>query len=85
MSTTDTTLLVILTCLLSLWILVGIGLAVALIKLVSSLRRVVTKAEEVIDSVESAAEVFKDAQGRLAFIKLVRNIIKLAQRRHKNG
>jgi hypothetical protein len=83
MTTTDTVLLIIVTSLLSLLLLAAIVLKVVLVKLAASVRRVVNKAENVVDSVESAAEVFKDTQGRLAFIKLIRNIIKLAQRRHK--
>jgi hypothetical protein len=57
-----------------------IAFVAGLVKLVSSLRRVVEKAEEVVDSVESAAEVFKDTQGKLALIKVVRNIIKLVSK-----
>jgi hypothetical protein len=83
MSTTDTVLVIILTCLLGLWLLVGIVLSIVLVKLVNSVRRVVEKAEGVVDSVESAAEIFRDTQGRLAFIKLIRNIIKVAKKRSK--
>jgi hypothetical protein len=53
-----------------------------ILKLVSSIKHIVLKAEGVVDSVESAADIFKDTQGRLALFKLVRNIIKLAQRSH---
>jgi uncharacterized protein (UPF0335 family) len=60
-----------------------IALVAGLLKLVSSIRRVVEKAEDVVDSVESAAEVFKDAQGRMAVFKLIRNIIKVAKRSRK--
>jgi hypothetical protein len=83
MTTTDTVLLIILTSLLSLFFILCIGLVIGLLKLLSSVRRVVSKAEGVVDSVESAAEVFKDTQGRLALFKLIRNIIKVAQRSRK--
>jgi uncharacterized protein YoxC len=83
MTTTDTTLLIILTSLLSLFFLLCIALVIMLLKLLSSVRRVIDKAEDVVDSVESAAEVFKDTQGRLALFKLIKNIVKLAQRSHK--
>lgn len=83
MSTTDTVLLIILTSLLSLFFILCIALVIGLIKLLSSVKRVVGKAEDVIDSVESAAEVLKDTQGRLAFFKLVRNIVKIVQRSRK--
>lgn len=83
MTTTDTVLLIILTSLLSLFFILCIALVIGLLKLLGSVKRVVAKAEDVVDSVESAAEVIKDTQGRLAFFKLVRNIIKLAQRSRK--
>jgi uncharacterized protein YoxC len=83
MTTTDTVLLIILTSLLSLFFLLCIALVIGLLKLLSSVRRVIDKAEDVVDSVESAAEVFKDTQGRLALFKLIKNIVKLAQRSHK--
>jgi biopolymer transport protein ExbB/TolQ len=83
MTTTDTVLLIILTTLISVFFLLTIAGIIMILKLLSSVKRVVAKAEDVVDSVESAAEVLKDTQGRLAFLKLVRNIIKLAQRSHK--
>lgn len=83
MTTTDTVFLIILTSLLSLFTLLGIVLMIMLLKLVSNVKRVVSKAEGVVDSVESAAEVLKDTQGRLAFLKLIRNIMKLVQRSRK--
>lgn len=83
MSTTDTVLLIILTTLLSIFFILCIAIAVGVLKLVGEVRRIAGKAENVVDSVESAAEVLKETQGRLAFFKLIRNIIKLAQRSRK--
>lgn len=83
MTTTDNVLLIVLTSLLSLFFVLCIALVIVLLKLLASVKRVVTKAEDVIDSVESAAEVIKDTQGRLAFFKLVRNIVKIVQRSRK--
>lgn len=83
MSTTDEVLLIVLSCLLSIFFIMLIALAFGIMKLIKSLQRVVEKAEDVVESVESAAEVFKDTQGRLAMFKLIRNIIKLAQRSRK--
>lgn len=86
MTTTDTILLSILTALLAILILLGIAIAIAALRLISSARRAVRKAELVIDSVESAAEVFKNTEGRLALFKLIRNIVKMAKqskRRHE--
>lgn len=83
MTTTDTVLVIILTTLLSIFFILCIALVIVALKLLASVKRVVLKAEGVVDSVESAAEVFKETQGRLAMFKLIRNIIKLAQGRRK--
>lgn len=83
MTTTDTVLVIILISLLSVFFILCIALVIGLLKLLADVRRVVDKAEEVVGSVESAAEVFKDTQGRLAFFKLVRNIVKLMQRKSR--
>lgn len=85
MTTTDTVLVIILTALLSLFFILCIAAMVIAIKILSSVKRVVEKTGEVVDSVESAAEVLRDTQGRMAFFKLVRNVIKLAQRRNKKS
>lgn len=81
MTTTETVLAIILTGLLSLFFALCIAAMIVVLKLLASVRRVVAKAENVVDSVESAAEVLRDTQGRLAFFKLVRNIIKLVKKR----
>lgn len=83
MSNTDTILFIVATSLLSLVFLAWIILTIAAVKLINSLRRMVEKAEEVVDSVETATEIFKDTEGRLALFKLIRNIIKLAKKRSK--
>ncbi|HYH36498.1 MAG TPA: hypothetical protein VD706_03295 [Candidatus Saccharimonadales bacterium] len=81
MTTTDQVLVIILTSLLSLFFILCIAAMIVVLKLLASVRRVVAKTEDVVDSVESAAEVLRDTQGKLAFFKLVNNIIKLARKR----
>jgi hypothetical protein len=83
MTTTDTVLVIILTSLLSVFFVLCIAAIAMALQLLKSVQRVVDKAEGVVDSVESAAEVLRDTQGRMAFLKLIRNIIKLAQRSHR--
>jgi len=39
-------------------------------------RRITRKAEKVIDSAESVSEIFRQATGPLAIIKILRNIVK---------
>ncbi len=83
MNTTDTVLVIILTSLLSIFILLCIAVMIMVLKLIANIRQVVAKAEDVIDSVESATEVFRDTHGKLALLKVVGNIIKLMQKRGK--
>ncbi len=80
MTTTDNVLLIVLTSLLSILILIGIMIAISAFNLIISVRRVVAKAETVVDSVESAAEVLSDAKGRLALFKLIRNIVRITKK-----
>jgi hypothetical protein len=80
MTTTDNTLLIVLTSLLSILILLSIMIAIAVFNVIISVRRVLAKAETVVDSVESAAEVLADTKGRLALFKLIRNIVRMTKK-----
>lgn len=79
MTTADQVLIIIVGVLLSIFILLCISVIVVILKLLGSLRQMVERAEEAVESVESAAEVLRDTSGRLAFFKLIRNIIKMVQ------
>lgn len=79
MTTADQVLIIIVGVLLSIFILLCISVVVVTLKLISGLRQIVERAEEAVESVESAAEVLRDTSGRLAFFKLMRNIIKMVQ------
>ncbi len=83
MNTTDTTLLIILTSLLSILLLIFIATMVVIFKLVRSVQKVVIKAEDVIESVETAADNFKQASSHATTIKVIKNIFKLANKRRK--
>lgn len=84
MTTTDTVLLYILTIILSIFFLLGIIVLIALLRLIASVKRAVVRAEDVIDSVESAAEIFKNTEGRMALFKLIRNIVKVTKKARRN-
>lgn len=77
MTTPETVLLIVVGVLLSLFIIICIAAVFTLFKLLQGLRRVVEKAEDVADSVEAAAEMFRDTSGRLALVKLLRNIVQI--------
>jgi hypothetical protein len=76
-------LVIIVSSLLSLFLIFGIIVLVLAIKLVRAVRNVVGKAEHVIDSAEAATEFIKNASGPLAVLKLIRNIVKTVEKRRK--
>jgi hypothetical protein len=80
MNTTDQVLLIVVGALLSVFLLLCIAVMAGVLKLIKVLREMVAKAEEVVDSVESAAEVLRDTGGPLAMFKLIRNIMKATQK-----
>jgi predicted PurR-regulated permease PerM len=79
MTTTDQVLIIILCVLLSVFFALCIAVMIVVLKLIGSIRQIVDRAEEAVESVESAAEVLKNTSGRLAFFKLMRNIMKMMQ------
>lgn len=86
MSTLDTVFLGVAACALALFFLIGSIVLVFVFKLIKSIKGVVAKAEEAIDSVEAASETIRNigenASGPLAFAKVIRNIIHIVNR-HK--
>ena len=80
MTSTQETLTIILAVELAVFFLLLIITAVMGLKVASAVKRVADKAENVIDSVESAAEVLRDAQGKMAFFKLLNNIFGITRK-----
>jgi hypothetical protein len=79
MSTTDTVLLIIVTALLSIFIIMCIAITIVVLKLISNVKQIVVKAETAIDSVESAADIFKNVGGKVSVLRLMKNIIDMTQ------
>lgn len=78
--TAESVLLIILSVFLALFLLLAIIAVVLVIKLIKMIKLIVAKAETVIDSVESAADVVKNASGPLAAFKVIKNIVDLVQK-----
>ena len=83
LTSTDSTLLIVLTVLLSAFLLLSVVAIFFFVRILASINRVVTKAESVVDSVEAAADVLKNVGGKLSLIKLVKNVLDLVQRKTK--
>jgi diacylglycerol kinase len=80
-TTADSTVLLIVAILLGIFFIISTIAVILIVRILSSINRVVDKAERVVNSVESAAEVLKDVGGKAAIFKLVKNIFDLTQRK----
>lgn len=83
MNNPESILLIILSIFLALFLLLSIIAIVLVIKLIKNIKAIVLKAESVIDSVETAADVVKNASGPMATLKVIKNIVDLVQRSKK--
>ncbi len=84
MNTAESILVIITSSFLVLFLVVAVVAGVMLIKLLKSIKHVVVKAEEVIDSAEAVADSFKNVGGPLAALKLLKNIVELVNKtKHK--
>lgn len=68
-------LVVILSVALAIFLVVGIVLTVALVKLTNQVRGVVSKADDIMDDVEQVSSFFKKAAGPVAITGLISNIV----------
>lgn len=84
MSTASEVLLIIVSSVLSVFLLVSIIAIIKLIQLMHSLRRITEKAEKVIDSAEAVSNLFRKSAGPIALGRFLNNIMD-AVARHKKG
>lgn len=75
MSTSENILVIILSVFLALFLVLAITALVFVVRLLKTLNRITAKAEKVIDSAETVGNVFRNAAGPLAALRLLRNIV----------
>lgn len=83
MNTTFDILVIVLSCLLGLFLILSIVTVVLVLKLVKSVRRIVAKGEQVVDSAEAAAEMFKKASGPIGAFRTFASIIETVTKHRK--
>jgi hypothetical protein len=85
LSTTQSVFLIIVACAISLFFVLGAALLVAVMVLVSKIKKVVAKAEDAIESVEEATETIKNignqASGPMAIFKVIKSVVEMANRK----
>lgn len=85
MNTADEILLILLAVVLVIFIILLIWATVYLLKILKSAKRVMTDAEKIVDSAETVSEVFKNASGPVALVRLVRTLTKVVNKQKKGS
>lgn len=84
MNTTFDILVIVLSSLLGIFLILSIIALVWILKIVSNIRKIVAKGEQVVDSAEAAAEMFKKAAGPLGALKSITNLVEVVAK-HKRA
>jgi len=83
MNTSEQILVIILSVFLALFLLLGIVVAIQVVRLLRQLRRITDKAERIVESAESVGAVFRSAAGPISILKLVQTIVEsVTQHKH---
>jgi hypothetical protein len=75
MNTTFDVLVIVLSCLLGIFLILAIAATVVVIKVVKSIKRVVNKGEQVVESAEAAAELFKKTAAPAGALRTVFRLV----------
>lgn len=84
MNTTFDVLVIVLSVLLGLFLILAIIAISFILKLVASIKRIVARGEQVIQSAESAAEMFKHAAGPLGAFKMLTHLVEMIAKAKRN-
>ena len=79
----ESILVIIVSSVLTLFLIISIIVLVMIAKLVGAIRRVVERAESVVETASEAAEMMRNASGPLALFKVMNNILKSVEKMRK--
>ncbi len=79
----ESILVIIVSSVLTLFLLVSIIVLVLVARLIAAIKRMVDHAEQVVETAGEAAEMLKNASGPLALFKVLRNVMKTVDKMHK--
>jgi hypothetical protein len=83
METATEILVIITSSVLCVFLLLAIAATIVALRIMKSIKRVVARAEDVLETAEEAAETFRNVSGKLSLLKLVQNIISMANSHKK--
>jgi cell division protein FtsB len=83
MNTAEQILVIVLAAALALFLIIAIMIAVQVLRLVKVLRTMADKAEQLVNSAESAAELFKSTVGKFTVLRFAHSIFDMVVK-HKS-
>jgi predicted PurR-regulated permease PerM len=83
MANAESVLVIIVSLVLTIFLVVAIIILLLVAKLISEVRRIVERGEQLLESASEATEMLKNASGPLALFKLVRNIMRAVDNKRK--
>lgn len=75
MSTTFEVLVIALSCLLGIFLILSIIVVILILRLVTALRQIVAKGEQLVDSAEAISETFRRNAGAVSIVRVLMNVI----------
>lgn len=84
MDTAEQILVIFLSTALAIFLVLAITIAIMVVRLVANLRMIAQKAESIVDSAESVAEMFKKASGPLTVMHFIRGIARAVADKQKD-
>jgi biopolymer transport protein ExbB/TolQ len=79
-------LVITLGCLLGILLILSIIAAVLILRLVSALRQIVAKGEQLVDSAEAISETLKRNAGAVSIVRLLLNMLgNMSGTKHRKG
>lgn len=85
MNTTEHILLIALAAALALFLILAVVVASLVIRLLKTVNKITAKAEHIIETAENVGEVFRNASGPLALMRIVGNIVQTVTKASKRG
>ena len=84
MQNAESILVIIVSATLTLFLLLAIFVLILIAQLVRSVKRIVERAEQVVETAGEAADMLRNASGPLALFKVVRNMVNAVENgKHK--
>lgn len=86
MNTAFDVLVIVLSSLLGIFLLLAIIAVVVVLKLVTSLRSIVAKGEQIVDSAEAIGETLREHAGAVNIVKLLFNLVNgMSSKKRRRG